>query len=647
MLVLFLSTLYAQGWAQATAAEPEINWVTANGGNSAEHARDFVTATDGSYLVVGYTRSSVLPNSDRNEESAIPRMDADLYAVKISSRGKVLWTKLFGGTYAEEAFDVALTREGGYAIAGFSSSKGLTNGDKDFYLVRTDMLGTKLWERNYGGPAAEIAHCVIPLPDGGYILAGSSTGEGGDISANRGGRDGWVIRVDADGELLWEKNYGGRLNDSFTAATLVNNNRVLLIGSTESTDFDAAGNNGRTDIFAVMMTLDKTTVWTKTLGGSANDEGHSVIKLRDGNLLLGGTTFSSDGDVTQNNGRGDVWVIKLTPQGRILWQRTYGGSKNEGANAVHETYEGNLLIGGTTSSDDGDLGNYFGLYDGWVVKTDEKGNIEWERNIGGSEKDEFYNVGEAASGDYIAVGYTASWDHDLTGVLREDASDLLIVSLKDPITEARAISLTPTVLTGYIRDTVNDKFVAAEVALVDNQQNKTIYTATSDAEFGIYQLLLPDTLELSIGVFAPGYFFHSENITISNLQRYAEIRKDIVLTPLEVGQKINLFNIHFDTGSDRLRKESRIELARVAEFLKQNPRIRLQINGHTDSTGNPATKKLLSERRAKAVKVYLMGLGIAPERLETKGFGMEKPIVEEDSDYHRQLNRRVELEVIE
>jgi outer membrane protein OmpA-like peptidoglycan-associated protein len=631
----------------AGLAQPTV-WQTLFGGESTEHARAIQNATDGSYVVAGFTRSPVFNGKPRTDTpGAPPRVDSDGMLTKIGSRGRVLWSRFYGGNGTEEFNAIALTPEGGYVMVGTTNSSGMTHGEQDFYIVRTDKLGEPLWQKHYGGNGKDVANVVVPLPDGGFIVAGESNSQmSGEVTANRGGMDVWVIRLDAQGNLLWERNFGGGTNDFITAGVLAHDGRsVVLVGSTDSQTDDCIDNHGRKDIFVLCVSIEKQLQWRTCFGGTMNDEGYGVVQAPGGNYLVCGTTFSSDGQVDSTFGGGDVWVFCINSQGRLQWSQTYGGSRNEGANGICRTFDGHYIVAGTVSSEDGQLTKYYGLYDGWVIKINSTGELIWQRNVGGSQKDEFFGVVEGAGGDYVACGYAYSRDHDLTGVLRSNQSDCYVIALKDP--EPRnAVSLTPTVLMGYVRDTLNNRFVAAEVVLVDNNNNRTIYSGKSDTTYGIYTVLMPDTMRMSIGVFAQGYFPYSENITIAPSQRYGEVRKDIILTPATVGARINLYNILFDTGSEVLREESRVELNRLAEFLRRNPNLRICIHGHTDGTGDPSTKQYLSERRARQVKVFLMGLGIPAPRLEFKGWGMSKPLVPETSDYNRQLNRRVEIEII-
>lgn len=642
-VLFFLVGMVGSVAAFAQPAPVPVLWQGTAGGNGFDYARAALIATDGSLVLAGETRSSRLEAVDRGG-----RLDADVLLAKVNSKGKLLWQATYGGTYTEIGHAIVQTPEGGYLIAGETNSKSYTNGLQDFYLVRTNLLGKVLWERAYGGPGKDIAKAAVALPDGGYLVAGESGEPGNDVKSNRGAQDAWVIRVDKEGHLLWEINYGGRGNDNFANAVLADNTSVILVGSTDSQEFDAAGNHGRTDVFVLKINLaDGRVIWKRTFGGTQNDEGYGLCKTADGQFLLAGTSFSADGNVAKNYGLGDVWVVKFNKVGEITWERTYGGKHSEGANAVQPTYDGYFLVAGTTSSSDGLVTDYKGRYDGWVLKIDARGDLQWQRTAGGSAKDEFLDIVETPSGDYAAIGYTSSTDGDLVGAYTRGGSDAYAVGLTNPDQDNRIKSLTPTVLAGYVRDKTTGKFVKAEIALVDNKGGKTIYSSKSDTTFGIYQLIAPDVEQLSVGVFAEGYFYTSVDLFVAPGERYGEIRQDWELEPLRVDSVINLQAIQFEAGSSHFLPGSYRHLNNLVDFLRLNPGLRVRISGHTDGVGSPTGKEALSRRRALAVMSYLMQKGIPNNRLETAGYGMSKPLVSpEVTEEDRAKNRRVEVEIL-
>lgn len=605
----------------------------------ADHINHFENTPDGGFILVGTVRSNNVSGLQKTG------LDSDMWVVKVNSKGQVIWQRALGGTFSEEGLDIKVTRDGGYLACGFSDSPDRTNGNKDMYLVRLDALGQVLWEAHYGGKGNEVARSLWVTGNGGAVLAGETGSENNLHRKHTGGIDGWVVGVNPKGELLWERNIGGSDNEHFVAIAPAAGGWMLL-GQTDSKDFDVPENRGATDYYLVKVDGEGEPLWKKVLGGSKHDIPHSLIPTLDGHYLMAGTTFSTDGDIKDNKGEGDVWIVKINANGGIVWSRTYGGSGDEGANGISATFKGHYLVAATSRSEDGDLTGRAGLYDGWVFKIDANGTLIWQKSIGGYQKDEFTAVHELPSGDYLAVGNTGSKDGALAELDPHGSDDGWMVCLRDPIDPPKAISLTPTTLIGYIRDTETQKFVEAEVRLVNDLTNTSLSNAKSDTAFGIYQLILPDTSEMSIGVFAKGYMLISQKVKIPAANRYSEMRLDFDLQPLKKGVKVNLYNIYFDPGSANIKSESFPELERVVEFCKQNPNVRLAIKGHTDGSGAPDTKLKLSTMRANSVKDWLISKGVQAPRLTSQGFGMSQPIASDDTEDGRAQNRRVEFEIL-
>ena len=618
----------------------DIMWQTCIGGTGDDNARAFEIARDGCYLVVGTTHSYDLKGIQKSGG------DADALAVKVNSKGAVLWKKSFGGPLTEEANDVKTTRDGGFYIVGATDSKNLSKGEKDFYVVRIDALGQLLWQKAYGGLSSETARAVVVLPDTSAIIVGETASRDGDVQNFKGGLDGWAIRIDRRGKLLWTKTFGGKGNEQFYGINSTADGNFLLVGQTESTDGDIRANQGKTDAFLVKIDKSGNTVWVNTLGGNGFDAAYSVTKSYDGKLAIAGTTSSTAGNLKARYEGNDAFVAQLDDNGNPIWIRTYGGNGNDGANSLSPLSPiedaGGFLVSGTTSSRDGDILESKGKGDAWLFKVDPNGQMVGQRIVGGTQVEQFYAAKEVPSNDFVAIGYSLSTDGDLLGVERSRNNDFWVVAFDVP---SLVRSITPTTIAGYIRDAKTKRYIEAEVRIVNNARNTRVSSDRSDTTFGIYQVFLPDTDQTSIGVFSEGYFFFGKNIDISNEQRYSEIRLDIELKPIVVDSVLDLYNITFETGKADLTPESKPELERIVEFLKLNPRVHIQINGHTDGTGAKATKKQLSEYRANKVQKYLIDRGIQPYRLRTMGYGMDRPKVAEDTEERRAINRRDEIQI--
>ena len=204
-----------------------------------------------------------------------------------------------------------------------------------------------------------------------------------------------------------------------------------------------------------------------------------------------------------------------------------------------------------------------------------------------------------------------------------------------------------TVLKGSVIDAANTAPLEATITLVDNRSNKTVSRVTTGPS-GTFSLTIPYGGNFGVSTQREGYLFNSMNFDLPEFQKYQEIETHILMVKADVGSRVVLRNVFFDTGESTLKPESLTELENVRDLLQQNTGWRIQVNGHTDNIGQPDANVTLSRRRAEAVVRYLVGQGIAPGRLEAKGFGSQKPLVSNDDEKEgRQINRRTEIEIIE
>ena len=212
--------------------------------------------------------------------------------------------------------------------------------------------------------------------------------------------------------------------------------------------------------------------------------------------------------------------------------------------------------------------------------------------------------------------------------------------------ETKTVTNPITILKGTITDALTGDPLEANLVLVDNDKNQVISEMKSNSSTGKYLIILPSGKNYGLAVEKQDYMFHSENFDIPPSTDYQEITKDVELKKIAVGTKIVLKNIFFDFDKATLRDESTAELKRLIDLLNDVPTLKIEISGHTDSKGADDYNKKLSQRRAKSVTDYLIGKGIASDRLRSAGYGEEKPIATNDTDEGRQLNRRTEFEII-
>jgi hypothetical protein len=283
-----------------------------------------------------------------------------------------------------------------------------------------------LWEKSYGGKHADFLFDVIPTPDYGFILAGSSLSKktGNKTEDNRGDLDYWVWKMDEKGELDWQKSMGGSGQDMLQHVLLTNDGGFLLAGYSESVQGldkkDAS--RGESDFWIIKLNAKGGEEWQKTYGGLGQDELKAIVRTKDGGFVLGGSSSSerSIEKVSENYGGMDYWVIKIDSKGKLVWQNTFGGIYNDDLRSVLATQDGGYLLGGSSnspSSSNSSIGGELtgnkteknnGQFDYWIVKIDEKGQLQWQKTFGGTGDDELVAMCETNDGHYILGGNSNS-----------------------------------------------------------------------------------------------------------------------------------------------------------------------------------------------------------------------------------------------
>jgi hypothetical protein len=298
------------------------------------------------------------------------------------------------------------------------------------------------WQRCYGGSGSEYPHS-IQTSDGGYIMLGNSSSTDGMVTNNHGFTDIWVVKMDHYGIPEWRRCYGGSNEDSGRRIFEDPSGGYIVLGQTRSNDGDVSGNHSdlfgnSLDIWVFKINDFGNLIWQRCLGGSSLDQSPVLISADESGYLVSCMTESNDGDVIgfhpeldgdSANQSPDVWLVKLSYSGDILWQRCYGGSDWDLAE-VTEDVNGGYLLFGYTESNDGDVvgyhegldsilqfdgWDYYRRSDGWVVKLDLVGNIIWQKCLGGSGRDFVDSVMQVADGSYLFQCSTASSDGNVVG----------------------------------------------------------------------------------------------------------------------------------------------------------------------------------------------------------------------------------------
>ena len=274
------------------------------------------------------------------------------------------------------------------------------------------------WQHCYGGTGNDACSAIRATFDGGYILAGYTGSNNGDVSGYHGPRDFWVVKISTTGAIEWQKCYGGSSDDWAYDIRQTADSGYIVAGYTYSNDGDVTGNHGGEDAWVIKISPFGILQWQKCFGGSGNDYAGSVVQTSAGEYIVGATTNSNDGDVSGNHGGDDAWVLKLTDTGTIVWARCFGGSSWDFGYSVQETFDGGFIVGGTSYSNDGEVTGHHGdttTDDMWVVKLSVSGSLVWEKSLGGSDWDFGGETIQTMDSGYIVAGSAGSVDGDVTG----------------------------------------------------------------------------------------------------------------------------------------------------------------------------------------------------------------------------------------
>jgi len=392
-------------------AQPIIEWKKNFGGTSDDSANFIELTTDGGYILAGSSSSNNMNVGGNNGAS-------DYWIVKLDEAGNLQWEKNLGGAENEIAESIQQTNDGGYIITGRSLSSdgdaGGNNGEIDYWIVKLDETGDLQWEKNYGGSDWDSAWSVLQADDGGYIVAGWSQSNDGDVKENKGDPDFWIVKLNETGNLQWEKNYGGSDWEKARSIKKTTDGGYVVAGESYSNDGDIGGkNNLSSDYWIIKLDVSGNLEWEKNYGGTSDEFAYSIQQTTDGGYIVAGETFSNDGDVGENNGRWDYWIVKLDQIGNLEWEKSYGGSDIDIAESVQQTTDGGYIVAGSTESNDGDVTENNGSSDYWIIKLDESGNLQWEKNYGGTSYDVAFSIQQTTDGKYIVAGVSYSDDGDI------------------------------------------------------------------------------------------------------------------------------------------------------------------------------------------------------------------------------------------
>ncbi|WP_317169717.1 hypothetical protein [Hanstruepera ponticola] len=430
--MLFLFNCSKDDDSQVISPEPNLQLAKTYGGTKNESAQSIAKTNDGGYVILGYSQSNDGDITDKTNESF------DYWVLKFDMTHNLQWSKTYGGTGDDRGHAIIQTQDGGYAILGYSTSNDLdvtdNAGAQDYWISKLDTNGNITWQKSFGYTGSDIGFTLIQTNDSGYFITGvldvtASGGEGNTrVSGMRhAGGDYWAIKLDASGNREWSKYYGGGFTDTPYDAIQTADNGYIIVGSSDSNDVDIQNNIGTYDFWVIKISETGTLIWERSYGGTEIDEARGIVDSGDGNYLITGDTRSSDFDVSSNNGAADLWLIKISPSGDLIWEKTFGGSSFDVARSIQKSND-KFIISGSSRSANGDVSSNQGQNDAWVIEVGSSGNLISQKTVGGSEIDFSYDATKLEDNTIIAVGESSSSDGDIEE--NKGFTDLLIIKMK-------------------------------------------------------------------------------------------------------------------------------------------------------------------------------------------------------------------------
>ena len=402
------------------------------GGSKNDVAKSVIATSDGGFAVLGYTQSIDGDVTGKSSENY------DYWMLKFNSEALLEWNKTYGGSGDDRGSQLIQTSDGGYALIGYSDSSDgdvtINNGNRDFWVIKINATGAITWEKSFGYSGVDEGVSILETSDNHFILSGvlDVTASGGDGNTGRysprhAGGDYWSIKINASGDTVWSRFYGGSFTDSPAGIIENTNSDLITVGGSDSNDVDISNNKGAYDFWVIKSNASGDIIWEKSYGGSEIDEARGVISTDNGDHIIVGDTRSEEQDVSFNNGGADLWVLRISDNGDTIWEKSYGGSNFDVAKSISSTFDSGFIIAGSSRSSNGDVNKNQGQNDAWITKISNSGLLIWETTVGGAEIDFAYDAVQLTNGTIIAVGETSSFNGDI--LVNKGFTDLLIIKI--------------------------------------------------------------------------------------------------------------------------------------------------------------------------------------------------------------------------
>ncbi|AOC96483.1 hypothetical protein BB050_03394 [Flavobacterium anhuiense] len=527
MRKLYLLLLFS---VSSISYSQDILWEKSYGGTHADYLFDAQSTADYGFILAGSSLSNKTGNKADDNHG-----DLDFWVWKMKENGELDWQKSFGGSGFDFLQSIKNTRDGGFILAGTSSSsKGFQKKDHckglaDFWVIKLNAAGDEQWQRTIGGSAQDELLCAFQTRDGGYILGGSSSSSPNPISASkldensfaadiysksekcRGSMDYWIVKLDKDGVIQWQKTYGGQYSDILRSMEQTSDDGYILAGYSNSpvSGDKTEAHRGVGDYWVLKINDKGVIQWQKTYGGDGDDQPYAIHQTKDGGYILGGNSNSSNALTTEggivSNGT-DYWVLKLDKEGGVLWSKTFDFGKVDILTSLVENEDSTYLIGGHArnsrpKSGGGSLVSKAvgmvakekdGINDYIALKISDKGDEIWNKSVGSGGEDILRKLIETRDGGYLMAG-TSNSGSSKDKNSNIGSNDFWVVKLKDKqkIEKVKAsIEAIPNPASTYTNIIIGYDFEEGTASVVDilgrTLQNFSISSRTVPVDLSRY-----------------------------------------------------------------------------------------------------------------------------------------------------------------
>lgn len=514
----------------------DILWEKSYGGIHADYLFDAQPTADYGFILAGSSLSNKTGNKTDDNHG-----DLDYWIWKMNEKGDLEWQKSIGGSGFDLLQSIKNTRDGGFILAGTSgSNSGFQKGEAckgitDFWVIKLDATGQEQWQRTIGGSGQDELICAFQTKDGGYILGGSSSSNPAPISnakpdgkstattkadlyakseKSRGNMDYWVVKLNKEGVIEWQKTYGGQYADLLRSMEQTNDLGFILVGYSSSpiSGDKTDANKGVGDYWVIKINDVGEIQWQNSYGAEGDDQPYLIHQTKDGGYIVGGNSSSKNvltpqGGIVSNGT--DYWVLKLDTQGGVIWSKTYDFGKVDILTSLVENEDNTYLIGGHAKTESGrSIVNKVakaagvskekdGVDDYIALKIDSKGEEIWNRTIGSNGEDILRRLIETRDGGYLLAG-TSNSNSSKDKNSNIGSNDFWVVKLKDKakIEKVKAsIEAIPNPVKTFTNVIVGYDFKEGTAAVVDisgrilqefSISNRTVPVDLSSYSEGIY-----------------------------------------------------------------------------------------------------------------------------------------------------------------